>query len=52
MGKFGTKITLTQQGYNDLVEAKRLIGATSWDDFASKILALLKSGQRKRARVA
>lgn len=51
MGRFGVKITLTEQAYNNLKRAKELLGASSWEDFSAKVLKLVEQSGVEWSRV-
>ena len=41
MGKYGFKITLTREAYENFKKAKELLGAKSWEDLSKRILGLI-----------
>ena len=51
VGRFGVKITLTEQAYNNLKRAKELLGASSWEDFSAKVLKLVEQSRVEWSRV-
>ena len=46
MGKYGVKITLTEEAYEKLKKVKEKLGAKSWADLADKLYEYFIEGKR------